>query len=134
MYKPEDRHGFETPQRTETSTTFYTYNPSETIRKLRQENEDLQELIKAEQAKNEALKSEIDMLKARIGDESIELGLNYIDGHWCNAIVENIKGIQVDTINNTEYAVKCKGDVVYRDVDTNEKIAVRHLKKSSGGK
>lgn len=130
MYTPEDRHGFEVPQR----TTFYSYNPSETIRKLRKQNEDLQELIKAEQAKNKALKSEIDILKARIGDEHIELGLNYIDGHWCNAIVENIEAIEVDTINNTEYAVKCKGDVVYRDVNTNEKIAVRHLKKSSGGK
>lgn len=130
MYTPEDRHGFEVPQR----TTLYSYNPSETIRKLRQQNEDLQKLIEAEQAKNEALKLEIDILKARIGDEHIELGLNYIDGHWCNAIVENIKAIEVDTINNTEYAVKCKGDVVYRDVNTNEKIAVRHLKKSSGGK
>lgn len=129
MYTPEDRHGFEVPQR----TTFYSYNPSETIRKLRQQNEDLQELIEAEQAKNEALKSEIDILKARIGDEHIELSLNYIDGHWCNAILENITAMQLDKSDKTQYVVKCKGDVVYRDIDTNEKIAVRHLKKSSGG-
>lgn len=117
MYDPMDRH------------TFWTLSYSDyekKIKMLEKENKMLEE-------ENKVLRRELETIRQAIFDDVGNpdyTGICYIDGHWCVPKIANDTPIKVKFNGD----IKINGDILYKDIVSNKTIAVRHHKKSSGGK
>lgn len=110
MYSAEDRHGFGT-----FSFNNYIYN--------------LPEVLEKYQKKIKRLENENKILEHRLGEKDVDedyMSCNYIDGHWCIAVVRDIRLINNDDKISLEATKIC-----YEDVKTGEVIAVRHSEKQN---
>lgn len=107
MYSAEDRHGFDTFR-----FNNYTYNLSEILEKYQR------------------LKNENKILKHRLGEKDVDkdyISCNYIDGHWCIAVIRDIKFIDINDSKVSYVATK----ICYEDVESGEVIAVRQQEKQN---
>lgn len=115
MYNPEDIHGWNTLR-------AWTYNPSEELKRLREKNEALEKKIES----LEKLLSEY----TRLHEEN---NFNYIDGHYCYREITDMKIDSVDMkpdYSGLYFNMRCK--VVYKDIETHEIVAVRHMEEGIG--
>ena len=85
---------------------------------------------------NDKLKKENNDLKELLQEYTDLHGkdnLNYIDGHCCYREVTNIKFDSVEMkpdYSGLYFNMKC--DIVYKDVETHELIATRHIEEGIG--
>lgn len=109
MYSTEDRHGFETFR-----FNNYTYST---------------EVSKRYQKKIKRLEDENKILKHQLGEKDVDkdyMSCNYIDGHWCIAVVRDLKFM--DNNGKLSYVAT---RICYEDAETGEVIAVRQQEKQS---
>jgi hypothetical protein len=114
MYGAEDIHGW--------CSSMYVYNPEKDLKICWKRNEELKE-------ENQKLKDEISTLK-RLDKEN---NINIIDGHVCYRELSEVDITNIDmNIDEKKLYLNLSGKVIYKDVDTHEIIAVRHIDNSIG--
>lgn len=114
-----DKKFFDLPT---TSISTYIYNPTEIIKGLRKENDELKKQIK-----------DLEHLLQEYTDLHKKNNLSYIDGHCCYREITDAKIESVEMkpdYSGLYFNMKCK--VVYKDVETHELIAIRHIEEEIG--
>ncbi len=110
MYEPIDRHG------------FYLYSSEEELKRVKKENKELKEEI-------QLLQEKLNKYEFIIYNKE----LSFIDGHVCYKDFNNIEIASIEiTSDFPSLKVDISGDIIYRDIDTDNVIAVRHVDNELG--